>query len=56
MHQNTLKNANVTRYVKKKEKNTLQHLRLGKLKFEIHNYWVFDELNGILVCSTRDST
>ena len=30
-YQNTLKNANITHYIKKKKKNALQHLKLGKL-------------------------
>ena len=40
--------ANITRYIKKK--NTLQHLKLGKLKFGIPKIgiWVFDELNKII--------
>ena len=30
-----------------KRKNTLQHLKLGKLKFRIRKNWVSDELNEI---------
>ena len=44
-HQNTYKNGNVTRYIKKKKKNTLQHVKLGKLKSGIRKNWLYNELN-----------
>ena len=34
-YQNTPKNANITRYIKKKKEKKLQCLKLGKLKFGI---------------------
>ena len=40
------KKAKITNYNKKK-KTTLQHLKLGELKFGIQKNWVFDELNKI---------